>query len=244
MLIDDNKLRELLGKRKKDIERPKYNGLSEIITGISFFLTLIVSDFHSFNLFDYHILVFALFIFALFISFYGIVMFIQSLFKRYTIGQLYSEIENLDSSKIHKFDIIIFEHIHRKGEFLVVKNRRWKSWLFLNYNSSNSRKDYFDEDDEIEHLIRKLHWDFGEDKNFSLVYVDSLKIEKYSYGDKINKKYLFNFFLMDKTSYTTDNRKFFVSGKNCKWMTLDEMYANVNFYTKNKELLDFIRTKL
>lgn len=66
--------------------------------------------------------------------------------------------------------------------------------------------------------------------------------EKYSVGDKVNKKYNFHYF--EVTSIITDfndKRTFRCNGKEYCWKTLDQMYADKNIVKKNRDVLDYIR---
>lgn len=84
--IDEKQLRLLLEERKKFFERPRYEGLGEIISGISMMITLILSDFSDLTLFNPFYLEIVVWGVSIAVLVYGIYIFIKSIIAPYSIN--------------------------------------------------------------------------------------------------------------------------------------------------------------
>lgn len=231
--IDEDKLKLLLEKRKKNIERPKFNGVSDIISGISLMLTIAVADFSAVTITNPQYIKVVGWIIVVAILFYGILSFVRNLKGRYSIDNLYSEIADIDPDTAHPFDIILIKN--KSGEYLVFKSRRWKCWLFPDYHCQSRP---FNAQSEQVILTENLKRDLSFDSNIE--FVGDLMSKKYSVGDRVTKKYEFHFF--KSAPQNIDRRKNFrAGGKSFRWMTLEKMYSNKNIEKKNKDVLDYVR---
>ena len=126
--IEEDQLKLLLEKKRKIIERKKYDGIGEIISAISLMITLVLSDFSHLEVIKPGYFKFGAWSIAWIILIYGTYEFIQSL-KGYSIEQLYCEIMDLDPKIEHPFDIIIIRN-STCGKYLVFKSKR-KFFLIL-----------------------------------------------------------------------------------------------------------------
>ena len=117
--IDENQLKLLLEKRKKELERPKYSGVGEIISSVSLIITLALSDFSHLVIVKplyFKIIAWSI---ALFILLYGIFTFIKSIISTYSVNQLYSEISDIDPKIEHPFNIVVIRNSSQSGKYLV-----------------------------------------------------------------------------------------------------------------------------
>ncbi len=239
--IDEDKLKLLLEKKRKVIERPKYSGTGEIISGISLAITLKLSDFSSLE----HVnkLYFKIFVWIIAVGIfgYGVYMFINSIVNFYSVENLYSEISNIDPDAEHPFNIVLIMNSSESGEYLLFKSRRWSCLLFPNYRCSDG---IFNEQQEIKHITENLRRDLKIEGKIDIEYIGNEISEKYSVGDKVRKKYNFHYFqVLNYPVEFKNKRKFQYRGKKYYWRTLDKMYSSKNIVKKNKDVLDYIRKK-
>lgn len=236
--IDENKLRLLLEEKRTLIEKKRYDGIGDIISSISLMITLMLSDFSQITIIKplyFKIIVWGI---AIVILAYGSYVFKNSI-NIYSINQLYSEIADIDPKIEHPFNIVVIRNGLNTGKYLVFKSRRWKCWLFPNYHCVD---EIFNEGKELRNLKKCIKRDLKISKEIKLKYMGNKISEKYSVGDKVNKKYNFHYF--EVTSIITDfndKRTFRCNGKEYCWKTLDQMYADKNIVKKNRDVLDYIR---
>ncbi len=237
--IDEKQLKLLLERKKKFIERPKLSGLGEIISGISLIITLLLSDYSQLKIVDP--LYFEIFSWLISISIllYGIIELIKSVTNIYSIQQLYNDIgECTEPRKEHHFSIVVIRN-SETGKYLVVKNKRWRCWLFPNYRHN---EDNFNENSETANVKNNIKRDLDILGKFTCKYNGNEISEKFSVGDKVNKKYRFYYFEIKSTSFNNiKKRVFYYKGKRYCWKTLDQLYSNKNIVKKNGDVLDYIR---
>lgn len=233
--IEENQLKLLLEKKRKNLEKPRFDGIGEIISGISLMTTLVLSDFKNFTIMNplyYKIIMWGI---SIIILLYGVYTFIKS-FNFYSVEQLYSEIADLDPKMEHSFNIIV---IKDNGRYLVIKNKRWKCWLFPNYHCLNAN---FSKTKELQYVKECMKRDFNLKGDTEIVYLGNKISDKYSVGDKVRKKYNFHYFEIKNIGLFLDDKKSFkYNGKKYCWMTLDKMYSNKNIVKKNNDVLDYVR---
>ncbi len=238
MQIDDKDLKLYLEENKKKIEDGKNTGIVDVFSGFSLIVTLLSGDFSCITLFSpIYFEIFAWLIAIMFII-YGTVKFIHSKKNRIKIADIYESIEKLDVNERHEFVIILIQNCRAKGEYLLSYSPRWKCKLFLDYKINGE----FDPDDTdtISSFIKNfLNWDINPE---TINYLGNFNSEKYSFGDKITKKYLFHIYKTTMDRQGSKFKSFRYNGKKFSWMTLDKMYKNRNIFKKNKDVLDFIRT--
>lgn len=237
--IDEDQLKLLLEKRRKKLERPKYDGIGEIISGISIMITLSLADFSYIEIMrplHFKILVW---IISIIILIYGIYEFIKSIVESFTINQLYNEIANIDPQNEHPFNIIIIRDDNRDGKYLVFRSKRWSCWLFPNYYCLNK---IFSRTKELKNIKECLSRDLNISDDVHLKYLGNEVSEKFSIADKVTKRYNFHYFQVDDVVIKCGKRNTFSSnGKKYCWKTLDQLYHNKNILKKNKDVLDYIR---
>lgn len=237
--IDEQQLKLLLEKKRKILERPKYGGIGEIISGISLIITLLLSDFS--HLVIINPLCFKIIVWGISISvlMYGICVFVKSIIETYSVEQLYSEISDIDPSVEHPFNIIVIRDICETGKYLVVWSERWKCWLFPNYHCLKEKFSKAKEEKCIRDCLER-DLDISEDINFK--YMGNELSTKFSVGDKVQKKYNFHFFLVMGNDFgLSKKRTFKYKGKKYCWKTLGQMYADKKIVKNNKDVLDYVR---
>lgn len=237
--IDETQLKLLLEKKRKQLEKPKYDGIGEIISSISLFITLSLADFGNLKLIKplyFKIIAWGI---AIIVLLYGLYKIIKSIAGAYSVYKLYSEIADIDPKIEHPFSIIVIRNNSESGKYLLFKSKRWKCWLFPNYHCSN---DIFNKAEEVRYIKGCLKRDLDISNEFDLKYIGNEISEKYSVGDQMQKKYNFHFFqAVDITINNNNKRPFRYNGKKYCWKTLDQMYSNKNMRRKNKDVLDYIR---
>lgn len=239
--IDEDKLKILLLNKKNRIEIPKYNGTSEIISGVSIIITLCLSDYSQITIIKPLYFGFFAWIIAIGILIYGIITLIKSILHFYSVNNLYSEIADLDQNTEHPFNIILIKNKQDPGKYLLFKSKRWNCWLFPNYHCSTI---LFNETEEIKYIKNCLKRDMNISNNANIKYIGNNISNKYSFSDKINKKYNFHYFIISNTSFQLNKKYMFkFNGKKYFWKTLDKMYSNKNIVKKNKDVLDYVRQK-
>ena len=237
--IDKKKLKLLLERRKKLIEKRKGDGLGDIISSVSLMITLIFADFSDISIIEplYFIIIawgISIAVFA-----YGIYIFIKSITNIYTIDHLYSEIADIDPKVEHAFNIVVIRNCNENCKYLVFKSKRWGCWLFPNYHCSEK---IFQEEKELEYIKKCLKRDINIFETIEFKYIGNEISEKYSAGDKISKKYHFHYFLATDIKLSNGNKKsFHFNGKKYCWKTLDNMYADKKIVKKNNDVLDYVR---
>lgn len=236
---EKDKLKLLLEYRKKKLERPKYTGIGEIISGVSLAITLLLSDMSQITCINplyFQIIVWA---FTLGITIYGIYSLWDSIKNFYSVENLYSEIADLDPKIEHPFNIILIQNSNESGKYLLFKSRRWSCWLFPNYRCL---KGTFIQSEEINHIKECLKRDLNTRGDIEIKYIGNEISHKFSFSDKIEKKYNFHYFQITKiTLMNNKKRPFIYNGKRYSWKSLDQMYGSKNIVKKNKDVLDYVR---
>lgn len=239
--IDEDKLKLLLQKRKNMIEKQKYGGIGDIVSGISLAVTLSVSDYSQITFISPVFFKCVAWIITCIILGYGIYQFLKNILMFYTIDNLYSEISDLDPQREHPFDIIVIRDTGKSGRYLTFKSKRWKCWLFPNYHCSDGA---FNTSEEKNHIKEYLKRDLHIKEEINITYIGNEINKKYSVGDRVNKKYNFHYFQIEGSQSIGGGRKRFrCNGKKYCWKTLDEMYSSKNTVKKNENVLDYVRKK-
>ncbi len=237
--IDENQLKLLLERKRKLLERPKYSGLGEIISSISLVITLTISDFSHLTIIKplyFKIIAWGI---SIAILVYGIYTFIKSITEIYSVDQLYSEIADIDPKIEHPFNIIVIRNNRESGKYLVFKSERWNCWLFPNYHCLNG---VFSKTKELRYIQECMKRDLNMSEEINFKYIGNKISEKYSFGDKVRKKYNFHYFQSTDIASDFDNKRTFrCNGKKYCWKTLDQMYSDRNIIKKNKDVLDYVR---
>ena len=109
--------------------------------------------------------------------------------------------------------------------------------MFPNYRALS---DQYNVDNESTRIKEAFAFDIGVSKErIEIMYLGKINSRKYSFGDRVNKQYVFHFFSISITHQIYDNdfeRKqkgsFRCNGKKFSWMTLDQMFANKNIMKK------------
>lgn len=236
--IDENQLKLLLERKRKRLEKRKYDGLGEIISSISLMITLMLSDFTHLTIIKplyFKIIAWGI---SIAVLAYGIYTFIKSI-EIYSVDQLYSEISDLDPKIEHPFNIVVIRDNHKNGKYLVFKSKRWNCWLFPNYHCLNET---FSKAKELRYVKECIKRDLNLSEEIDFKYIGNKISEKYSVGDKVRKKYNFYYFQATNVVIEFNNKRtFHCNGKRYCWKTLDEMYSDKNIVKKNKDVLDYVR---
>lgn len=241
--LEEHKLRSFLLNRKEKIGIKKYSGVGEIISGLSLIVTILCSDFKKILFIKALYFEIVSWIIAIIVLGVGIIIFVSSICNTYTTEDLYNELMELDEDKINAYNIILLKNNQADGKYLLFYSQRWKCNLFLNYKALNSNN--YNIKDEIDNIAKLFSNDTGISCNISdIEYLDKLDSKKFSFGDKVEKQYIFYFYTINiQVSANMQNLKFCCNGNKYCWMTLNEMYKNKNIIKKNADVLDFIRKK-
>lgn len=184
--IDENQLKLLLEKKRKMLERKKYDGIGKIISSISLIITLALSDFSQLTIIKplyFKIITWSI---SIVILAYGIYTFIKSI-KIYSVDQLCSEIADIDPKIEHSFNIVVIKDSYVSGEYLVFKSKRWCCWLLPNYHCSYEN---FSEVKELRYIKECIQRDLKISEEIKFKYIGNEISKKYSVGDKVWKKIL------------------------------------------------------
>ena len=237
--IDEKQLQLLLERRRRLIEKPKYGGIADVVSGLSLAVTISLSDFSQITFTKP--LYFKCIVWALTcgILVYGVFSLIKSITTFYSIENLYGELSDLDFKIEHPFNIVVIRNTYENGKYLTFKSRRWKCWLFPNYHCLNEN---FSKTKEAKHIKECINRDINITEDSCVKYIGNEIVTKFSVGDQIEKRYNFHYFEVNNIGVIFNNRQTFrCNGKRYCWKTLDQMYSNKNIVKKNKNVLDFVR---
>lgn len=230
----------VLYQKKALIGFQKSNVIPSIISAVSTLITFLCKD-------DFpNLLVKVLMLVVVFISFsYSIYLFINNSLKRYNFTSLYYDIESLDDSKVHVFNIIVQKYNNKTGKYLQFYNESWKCRLFPNYKSiSKYKKGELPSLEDIKNICKLYQEDTGiKIYEKSLIYKGEMDDFKFSENDKINKHYVFRFFFVNNNP--ADNipeNKFEYGGKKYYWMTIPEMLKDKNIRKKNRAVVEYVKS--
>ncbi|MCH5186882.1 MAG: hypothetical protein J1F63_00660 [Oscillospiraceae bacterium] len=242
--IEKESLKLYLERNRNIFESKIISGVGEIISGISLTITLVCSEIKQQVLFlspgAFRII---LWIVTSLILLWGMVQSIISIKSHRTVESIYNDIEELGKSdgKSHIFNMVLLKSDKSDGKFLLYKDVRWRCELFPNYKVLD--EDYII-DKEKTNVLSKFSSDTGISKTkLKIQYVGEFTNTKYSVGDKVNKTYIFHFYIL--TAKPLDEQythAFSYNGKQYKWKTLNEMYKSKNIKKKNRDVLDYIRS--
>lgn len=236
MRIDETKLKLYLNIRKKYIEFKKFTGISEIISGLSMFITLICSNFNTTSLAVKTFLYIAYFI-SVIIFLFGVVQFVSSQKNYFTIDLCFKEISSLDDTKKRvQYVIIIKDNV--KGNYLLIYNVAWKCYLFPSYSSDmiiDSKKT------DEEALLEACKNAFKiENQKINLENIGTLNNYKLNVSEKCFMNYEFRFFLVHGVSLQNSKTKLIINGHKFKWMPMNKMYSNKQMMKKNMDVIEFV----
>ncbi|MGN1161818.1 MAG: hypothetical protein ACI4SX_06190, partial [Candidatus Fimenecus sp.] len=116
--IDENKLKLLLEKKRKNLERPKYSGKGELISGFSLAITLVLADFSNVTVIKPIYFELVAWIITISIISFGMYSFVKSIICFIPIENLYSEIADIDPSTEHPFNIVLIMNSNKSGKYL------------------------------------------------------------------------------------------------------------------------------
>lgn len=237
--IDETKLKEYLEKNKSKIGFQKINLLPVIISFLSTLVTFLCKDNYPF---EFVKIIMIIVVVSSFI--YTVWMVITNILSKYNYNFLYYDIETLDDEKAHFFNIVIQKYNDKTGKILTFYSDSWKCRLVPNYKSLHRYKDSEQpKPDEIENICKLFKKDTGisvSSKNIQ--YMGLIHDTKYSQNDKVNKQYIFRFFLINKdVPDTYDENKFEYGGKRYYWMTIPEMYKDKKIIKNDKNVVEKIK---
>lgn len=241
--IEESNLKSLLESKRKMIERTKYDGAGEIVSGISITITLCLADFNTVKIMRPVYFQIIAWLVAISIIIIGVIRGIKSLLKFYPIESLYNAIRELDPNVEHAFNIILIKNSSSNGKYLLFKSKRWKCELFPNYHAVSKP---YNRETEEERIKKSITEDIGFElaENIKIEYLGNRISIKYSVGDKIEKKYNFHFYRINHMEKLFNKcKRFSHNGKKYVWKTLDQMYSDKNIVKKNEDVLDYIREK-
>ena len=176
---------------------------------------------------------------------YTVWMIISNLISRYNHTSLYYDIEALDNDKAHFFNIVVQRYNNKTGKLLTFYSDSWKCKLFPNYKSLSKYKDSEQPTtEEIENICKIFKKDTGLSITVkNIQYKGLIHDTKYSPNDRVNKQYIFRFFLIDKdVPDTYSESDFEYGGKHYYWMTISEMLKDKKIVKNNKSVVEKIKS--
>lgn len=245
--IDEKTVKLFLNQNKSKIETKNFSGIGEIVSGLSLGITLLCSDIKNIPYISPLYFEMAIWIITTAVFFAGVIQLVHGLSNRYTVDDLYNELVELDSGREHVFNIILLKNNTHEGKYLLFNSKRWKCKLFPNYHALS---DPYNVDNESLRIKEAFASDVGVSKErIETTYLGKINSRKYSFGDKVNKQYVFHFFSISIATQVYDNNfkqkgSFRCNGKKFSWMTLDQMFANKNIMKKNSDVLNFVRNSM
>lgn len=103
-------------------------------------------------------------------------------------------------------------NIHEKGKYLLFYSKRWKCWLFPNYRCQDGK---FNENAEIKQIKANIKRDLKITDRMNVKYIGEKESRKFSYSDKVTKKFQFHFFEIDNGILPNNSESVFkLNGKN------------------------------
>ncbi len=145
----------------------------------------------------------------------------------YSPEALFNDIAS--SSETHAFSLVIIKN--EKGEYLLKKDSRWKTYLFPFKRTKEN---------DVEDLKDFLSQSFGV-KEFSLISEKQVEITKKSVSAQMAKTYHHVFYHVKIDSELLPKQgKFKVNKAVYRWLSIDEMKANKDMIFKNRETIDFV----
>lgn len=245
--IDEKTVKLFLNQNKSKIETKSFSGIGEIVSGISLGVTLLCSDTKKLPYISPLYFEIIIWIITISIFFAGIIQLVHSLLSHYTVDDLYNELVELDNSREHVFNIILLKNNTYEGKYLLFNSKRWKCKLFPNYHALSGQ---YNVENESLRIKEAFAADVGVSKErIETTYLGKINSRKYSYGDKVNKQYVFHFFSIGITTLIYEKNikqkgSFRHNGKKFYWMTLDQMFANKNMMKKNGDVLNYVRNSV
>lgn len=157
-----------------------------------------------------------------------LVLFVFSVYgANYSPEALFNDIAS--SSETHAFSLVIIKN--EKGEYLLKKDSRWKTYLFPFKRTKEN---------DVEDLKDFLSQSFGV-KEFSLISEKQVEITKKSVSAQMAKTYHHVFYHVKIDSELLPKHgKFRVNKEVYRWLSIDEMKANKDMIFKNRETIDFV----
>ena len=219
MEIEEKDLQYLLENKKHHI-KTKDTLIQNLICLIVFLLSLLLANFTDLSLTKkIAIITLGVIYFIIFgLSVYG---------SNYSVEALLHDI--CSCSKVHPFSLIVIKN--KKGEYLLKKDNRWKTYLFP-YKRTHVN--------DLEDLKNFMASAFGVN-DFNIVKTEKTSISKHSVSAQTIKTYEHTFYKIDfDFNLPPEKNKFKINKSIYKWFTIDEIKANKDMISKNKETIDFV----
>ena len=235
--IREDKLRELLNSRKEFI------GTSSVpwdgwFADLAFLLSIVVSEYKSILSIPADLI--KIFFFVAFLV-YTLILTIKtyrSVFKKYTVDDLFEDIQN-SSDRAHRFNLIVIRNTFNlsSSKYLLLYDNRWKCYMFPYCKSIEN------EEENIRNVKSFLHSHLGVDEYFIRPKkIKETEHEKYSVSDRVYKHYIHEFFEVDVAKFVKkhpDDRliknRFKIDGYKFRWFTIAEMTQNRVMQKKTKK---------
>lgn len=232
--LNETKLKALLEKRRKNIEKVAipFDGFFAVVT---FLFSLLMAGKDS----TVHPIVLAVFwVFFLLYAVWVIYRCISSIFKKYTIENLYQDIMNTEERK-REFILISVRCVSQHpNSFLLQYDVRWKCYL-LPYCKVDLNLPEPIEEQVARYLSSCLGIDIQKDK---VRFLFDAEHTKYSVSDKVDKTYQHHFYGIELDEHADVKRKHFKrNGSKFRWFTIPQMDRNRGMKKKNGETINDLR---
>lgn len=228
--IEEETLKDLLNKREDNIGHSSIPWISNTISGISMFLTLILSK----N--DFNLLILVAYLIAVIITAYGIYEICKHTNKKYNKNMLYNEIHSLDM-KYAQTEYIVIIRNPKSRKYLLTYNPLWKCYLFPSYNEqmiTNMMVDGITTEDALLAIVSDT---LCLNKNVTFSKLGQLSEYKMNYSNELYTNYDFHFYILNG-NYNVDIKN--IKNNKFVWWSIDKMLRNKSILNKNKTVVEYI----
>ena len=226
LYIREEKLLDLLFRRKKHI-KTHFPFFEAISLGLSFAVTILLSDFSNASLGVKIVVIVACVVYsvACIFSFYG---------SNYSLDAFNKDICSL-SEKTHDFSLLLLRDTSGMfpANYILRYDSRWKCWLFP-YIRTNKENDRQSVTDYVQAVFKV--------KDVDIKKISEQDFTKHSVSANLQKTYHHTFYLIEFNALETSIRKkvFKLNGDKYRWFTISQMKDNNRIIERNSENIDYV----
>lgn len=240
--LDSNQLKLILSENKDYISKPKYAGIEKILSGIAFWIPMVLADFGKWGTIG--IVVQTLLTVA------GVFYMLYGIWELYKVNQhpfseetLYDKIAEANLMKEHPHSIVLIKDTFKNNpnRYLLYYDSRWKCRLFLNYTTADEKYD-IDEDNISKHLQMELKTD----RDNLLGTFEFEKVhEKFSVSANEQRCYRHRFYQYQLKDFPNalQQDEFEIDGKTFYWMSIADMEQDDRIMEVNSDIVSFVKAR-
>lgn len=234
LLLDENDVKFVLEQNRDYIGHKSLFGFDSLIAAISFFITILVSDFHDFDFLKYVLGLFS--IVYLIWGIHNICLYYKG--KPFNKEILLEQLEDINLMTTHPHSIILIKDDFSKNpnRFLVYYDVRWNCKLFVNFHTAGNS-----DTENIQNINKHIRAEL-KTPPLSCVYLFDKLHSKYSASAKRNKYYHHKFYkLILSNNNVTCQDNFTIDGKDFSWMSIAQMEKDKEIMAKNSDIVNFVK---